>query len=182
MDTRHMADNLLLGPEAQVNHLTSLLRVTPGTGVLAEGARLAPGAFLSVDPEGQLTGQFKTGAGTVLDLSYEVQKPPRWLALHLELGALPLLDKAVFGIVCKSRAPQAATFRLCLRSAVQGGFVDAFFDKHVVAYADQSTHVDLLRLGARNDVPAEAPWRDLILFFQTRSAQIHLNDLRVFIA
>lgn len=176
-----MVDNLLLGPDAQVNHLTSLLRSTAGTGSLVEGAPLAPGAFLSVDQEAKLSGQFKTGEGAVLNLAYEVQKPPRWLAMHLQMGSLPLNETSVFGVVCKSQAPQAATFRICLRSGIAGGFVDAFFDKHVVAYADQSTHVDLLRLESRSDVPAEAPWRELILFFQTRSAQITVRDLRVFI-
>lgn len=176
-----MADNLLLGPDAPVNHLTSLLRTTRSSGILTEGASLAPGAFMSVDAEAKLSGQFKTGEGAVLNLSYEVQKPPRWLAMHLQLGPLPLSEASVFGVVCKSQALQAATFRICLRSGIAGGFVDAFFDKHVVAYADQSTHIDLMRLESRSDVPTEAPWRDLILFFQTRSAQLTVKDLRVFI-
>ncbi len=178
-----MADNLMLGRDAQVNHTIAMLRGTESSGALAEVSVLAPDrlAFLSWDSAGRATGTFKTGAGKVLELAYEVLKTPRWVSLHLQLGAIDFGDAAVFGIVCKSRAAQAATIRPCLRSASTTGFEDAFFDKHVVSFSEASTHVDLLRLAGRSDVPTKAPWRELILFFQTSSASFEIQDLRVFV-
>jgi len=114
-------------------------------------------------------------------LNYTVHRPVSWLALHLSVGGIDLRDAAVFGVVCKSRAPEATTFQFCLRSPTADGFRDAFLPKHVVSYAQTSTHIDLLKLDSREDVPAQAKWRDLVLFFSTQSAAIELIDLRVFV-
>ena len=174
-------DNLLLGPDAQINHRIGLLRATVTDQPLADHLQLVPGAFFGIDREGEVTGRCATGGESLLRLDYTCGKSPRWLALHLTVGGLDLDKAAVFGVVCKTRAPRAATFRLCLRSAAPAGFVDAFLPKHVVAFADTSTHVDLLKLQEHENVPTRADWRELILFFQPQSAAFDLLDLRVFI-
>lgn len=176
-----MTHNLLLGPDAQINHTIGLLRSAPADGRLADGLRLAPGAFMGIDPEGEVNGRCTTGGESLLQLNYTTGKAPHWLALHLAVGGVDLGRAAVFGVACKSRAPEATTFRLCLRSATANGFVDAFLPKHVVAFAQPSTHVDLLKLEGHENVPAQADWRELILFFQPHSAVYELLDLRVFI-
>lgn len=176
-----MTDNLLLGPDAQINHTIGLLRSVPADGRLSDGLRLAPGAFMALDLEGEVEGLCATGGESLLRLNYTTGKAPRWLALHMAVGGVDLGRSAVFGVACKSRAPEAVTFRLCLRSATASGFVDAFLPKHVVAFAEPSTHVDLLKLEGHENVPAQADWRELILFFQPRSAVCELLDLRVFI-
>lgn len=178
---RAMADNLLLGPDAQVNHTIDLLRTIEKTETLGDGVRLAPHAFVALDGQGQVEGSVSTAAGNVLRLQYQVRQKPRWLALHLGLGGIDLTGRTVLGLVCKTQAPVAATFQPCLRSGRPEGFVDAHLPKHVVAYAEASTHVDLLRLEGSPQVPLQAPWRDLVLFFQTTSARIDIQDLRVFI-
>lgn len=174
-------DNLLLGPDAQINHTIGLLRATSAKNQLVDQMKLMPGAFFGIDPEGKVTGRSVSGGGHLLQLKYTVGRPPRWLALHLAVGGVDLGKAAVFGVACKSRAPEAATFRLCLRSATPEGFVDAFLPKHVVAFSETSTHVDLLKLEGHEHVPAQASWRELILFFQPSSADFELHDLRVFI-
>lgn len=175
-----MTDNLLLGPDAQVNHTISLLRTVKKNEALTDGLRLTPHTLLSIDPQGKLDGKITTADGSVFKLRYTVQQKTRWIALHFGLGALDLTDRTVFGVVCKSRAPMAATFQPCLRSGRPEGFVDAHLPKHAVAYAQTSTHVDLLKLDG-SKAPAQAPWRDLVLFFQTTSAEFDIQDLRVFI-
>lgn len=175
-----MTDNLDFGPDAQVNHAIAMLRGGAQTARIVDGLRLSPDVFLAVDPQGRIEGTSVTGGGSVLRLSYRVAERPRWLALHLGLGGLDLADHAVLGLVCKSCAPLATTIHPCLRSGGEGGFVDAPLPKHVVAHSDISTHVDLLRLDDAR-VPGQAPWRELILFFQTSSAEIDIRDLRVFI-
>ncbi|MFT3691457.1 hypothetical protein [Paenirhodobacter sp.] len=178
-----MTDSLHLGPDAQVNHAIASLRSLSVDMPLTDGARIAPGVFLSVDSEtgGQVAGNVVTGGDGLLRLSYTIDKRPRWLALHVAMGGVDLSQASVFGVVCKSRAPEAATFRICLRSATADGFTDTFLPKHVVAFAADSTHLDLLRLEGHPDVPARAAWRELILFFQTTSATFDIRDLRVFI-
>ncbi len=174
-------DNLSFGPDAQINHTIGLLRATGSGGALTDGSAPVPGVFFVIDPEGKVEGSYTTGGDSLVQLSYTIATPPRWLALHLSLGAADLGKAAVFGVVCKSRATEAATFRLCLRSATAAGFVDTFLHKHVVAFSESSVHVDLLKLEGRDDVPPQAAWRELILFFQTIPADFDILDLRVFI-
>ncbi len=175
-------DNLLFGPDAQINHTIGLLRATATDQPLADKIDLLPGVFLAIDTEeGEVTGRCVTGGVTLLRMEYTVSRSPRWLALHMAVGDVDLSKAAVMGIVCKSRAAEAATYRVCLRSATSSGFVDAFLPKHVVAFSEASTHIDLLKLEGYEHVPAKAEWRELILFFQPRSAAFELLDLRAFI-
>ena len=143
--------------------------------------KLIPGAFFAIDAEGEVLGSCVTGGDTLLRIDYTVGRPPRWLALHMAVGGVDLEKAAVLGVACKSRAPEAATYRLCLRSATSNGFIDAFLPKHVVAFSETSTHIDFLKLEGHEDVPAKAEWRELILFFQPSSAAFELLDLRIFI-
>ena len=174
-------DNLSLASDAQVNHLIGVVRSTEAKYSLADELRLAPGAFFSIDPDGKVSGHCAAGGSNVLSVEYSVEHPVKWFGLHFSMGGIDLRDAAVFGVVCKSRSPEATTLRVCLRSPTPDGFVDAFLPKHVVAYGQASTHVDLMKLEGREDVPSQAAWRELILFFPTQSAAIDLIDLRVFV-
>jgi hypothetical protein len=87
----------------------------------------------------------------------------------------------VIGIVCRSSSMEALTFRCCLRSEAHNGFVDALFPKHVISFGSPSTHIDLLKIFEREDVPLRATWRELIFFFPTKTSRFKIQDLRVFI-
>lgn len=177
-----MPDNLDLGPDAQINHLAALLRGQGAEGEIADGVALAPGCRLSIDPDARLQGEFRTGGDGLVDLDYRVETSPRWMALHLAMGGGSFAGRAVIGAVLKSRASAAVSFRICVRSVLHGKFTDCFFDKHVVAHAQTSTHVDLLRLDDHaGRIPEQADTRDLVLFLPVRDTKILIQDLRVFI-
>ena len=175
-------DNLDFGLDAEVNHKLAVLRSVGGNGALEDAVSPGIGCFFSIDPEGDVSGKYEAGNGNLLDLKYEVRKAPRWMALHVAVGGIDLTDASVFGLICKSRAEAALTLRPALRSARAGGFVDAFLPKHVVAFSAPSTHIDILKLQGREDVPKAAEWRELVLFFGAQSGALTLQDLRVFIA
>lgn len=175
-----MSDNLLLGPDAPVTHTIDMLRSLPVRGAIEDGAQISAGAFIAVDPKGRVTGSYSTGSGSVIRMNYQVAQPVRWVTLNLPLGGVDFTSRTIFGVVCKSRAQQATTFRLCLRSATPDGFVDTFLDKHVVAFAQSSTHIDLVQL-VKRDVPLQAEWRQFLLFFPLTDADLEIEDLRVFI-
>lgn len=178
---KSMMDNLQFGVDAELNHKFNVMRAISGNGAVADGVVPGLGTFFSIDPEGDFDGTYDTGGGAVLTLKCTVRRAPRWMALHAPLGGVDLGRSSVFGVVCKTSAPRAVTFRVALRSAAPGGAVDAFFPKHVVAYAEESTHVDILKLAGRDDVPATADWRDLILFFGPETSALTVQDFRVFI-
>lgn len=176
------AHNLDLGPEAGVAHMLAVLRGLDAAGDLLSDVAIVPGVFCSFDPEGVTRGRFESRPGQLLSATFEVERPGRWLALHLQLGALDLTGQQVLGLVCRCAAPEATTFRFCLRSGIEGGFRDSFLRKTVLAHTDSSLHLDVMLLEDHPDIPATAPWRDLILFFRPEGGHIDLQDLRLFVA
>ena len=177
-------DNLLLGPEAQLNHAAAALRATgigPATP-LAPKVGVFPGVHLSIDPESRLEGTLTPGGGRILSLDYTSVKTPRWMALHLSVGPVDMESASIFGVVCRTRMSQTRALRVCLRSPTANGFIDAFLPKHIVTSEQASTHVDLMKLEERDDIPMHAEWRDVILFLPTQSSNIELLNIQIFIA
>ena len=178
-----MSDHLAYTPDAQINRTIALLAQTRRKNSITKGrTELTPGAWLDVDPQSEVSGSLTVGEKGLLQLSYSVKVRPKWLSLSLKLGKVDFAHCSALGIAVKTRSAEATSFHPCLRSAAGSGYVDCFFDKHVVAYAESSVHVGMVNLAERADrVPTQAAWRDLILFFSTSDATLDLQDLRVFI-
>lgn len=178
-----MADNIFLGPDAQVRFSLQMLRAYEGRGKIAtERTPIIDGVFLSTDPEANVTGEYDASAENLLKLRIRPGKnPARWQALHLIVGPLDLGDAAVIGVVARSQAPSSFTTRICLRSGQDGQFIDTFFPKTMVSFAQASTHLDVLEIANLTDLPRQAQWRDLILFFQGGDVDLNLLDLRFFV-
>ena len=85
------------------------------------------------------------------------------------------------GFAARIAAPEILVARACLRSGTEEGFVDCFFDKHLLFRPEEASHVDALPVHHRADLPLRAPWRELILFLPTDDFRLSLIDLRVFV-
>ena len=175
-----MADNLLLGPEAGVNHNLALLRADAFERSVDPRVDLGPGVFFSVDPEASITGRVSSEAGSLLSLHLTPHSPTRWISVHFQLGGADLRQTQIFGIICRSQASKSVTFRMTLRSGVASGFVDTMFRKTAVAYSEASVHLDLIDLTREPAVPREAPWREIILNFDTSAIEVNLLNFGVF--
>jgi hypothetical protein len=176
-----MTDNLSLDPEANINFLISTLKASPFSGPIADQLSLAPGVTFSLNPPESVAGTVTTGEGAVVKLQYQHPVRPNWFSLQMMLGGVDLSDKTHIGLVVKSSAPEARTFRACLRSSFDGSFVDCFFKKHIVSFAETSVHFDVISLAeAGSKVPTTASWRDLILFFGTKNSELTIQDIKVF--
>nr|WP_169618096.1 hypothetical protein [Ruegeria sp. PR1b] len=173
-------DNLDFGLTAEVNHTLAVLRAMSFEGRLEADQRFVPGMYLSMDPAGDSKATLSSRPGALMDLAVTTRRAGGWLSLNMELGAFDLSRHSVLGVMCKSAAPQTLTFKVCLRSGVGDGFVDAFFQKRVISYEKESVHADLIKLAERDDVPPEAPWRELILFFPPELEKISLHDFALF--
>lgn len=176
-----MADNLHLGPEATVNHSVALLRAATFDKAVEPEVKLVAGVFLSVDPDVEIRGRMTSISGELLTVHFEMERPARWAGLHFQMGDLDFGDRQLLGVVCRSQAPKAGTFRICLRSGNEGGFHDMIFRKTVVAYAEPSIHLDALELARESLVPKRSTWRELILFFQPETLDVSLLDFHVFV-
>jgi hypothetical protein len=188
-----MTHNLDLGPEAEAAHALALLRAAELTQQFAPPAEpggaadvaLAAGVFLRLDPEGAVSGSLRSTPGRLLALDLAVQRPGRWIGLHVALGEIALAGRLVLGFACRSRAPAATPLRVALRSGTDGGFADRFFRKTLVAHAEPSVHLDAIELAAAADLPADLPagpvWRELVLFFRPESQSVEIEDLRLFV-
>lgn len=167
------------GLDAKVNSTISTIHSKSGRLRLSNDLTIVPGAFFSIDPTGRLGGYCSTGGPSLLSVKYKVYSPLQWVALHLDIGGIDLQDASLFGLVCKSRAPEATTLQACLRSHTHIGTIDAFLPKHIVCFGDVSTHLDTLRLHDHVNVPMQADGRELIIFFPKLSTAIELIDLRI---
>lgn len=159
------------------------LRAFEGAGPLSEDGTILPGAFLAMDrQQGEMGASFASAPGVLLDLQVTVTRPGRWLALNFALGNRDLSGLEVLGLWCRLRAPQVVTAKLAVRTGLGEGFEDAAFTRHLVAFPDSATHVDVLQLADFPVLWAEASWRNLMLTFETKSFALTIEDLRIFAA
>lgn len=177
-----MTHSLDLGPEAGINARMAVLRALDrATAPLPAGEPLVPGVFFNTDPEAPTGIAIESRPGALMRAEFTVPAGARWLALHIALEECDLSGRMMFGLVCRSAAPQSTTFRPCLRTGTAEGFRDIFFRKTAIAYAEPSLHLDALVIDDHPDLAAPAPWRELVLFFRPETATIDLQDLRVFV-
>lgn len=176
-----MPDNLFFGPDAQINHTIGMMQAEKSEGAITDGARVSPNVFFVVDPEGQIAGNFETGDGNVLKMSYQIIKPARWIGLHITAGNFDLQGRSILGLIAKSRSDHAVTSRACLRSGYEGGFTDSFLPKHIVSYAETSTHIDLLQIEKDADLPQAADWRELVFFLPPADTHLAISELKFFV-
>lgn len=163
------------------SHLAATLNALRGLsydGVAADTQHLVPGVFFSLDPEGKTTVHVDSQPGSLLAMRMEVERPGRWLSLNLRVGDANLTDCRVASFACKSQAREETRFRVCLRSGLPGGYRDVFFPKTVNCSPDTTVHMDLLEL-ARHDLPFEAPWREIVIFFECEAMALVLHDFRL---
>lgn len=176
-----MVDSIALGPDGQVNHALTILRNDSREGALGEHVHFLHGVDLRSDPALDLKGQYRSPEGALLELEMRPEGQGSWCALHLVLPATDLRGCGVLGFALRGAAAQMQVLRVCLRSGTPEGFVDCFFDKHVLLHPEESSHVDALPVGHREALPLEAPWRELILFLPLEACSLSLIDLRLFL-
>lgn len=177
-----MQDNLFIGPDAHSRFTLQMLRAHEGVGKIAGGkCPVIDNVFLSTDGEGGVKGTYRCDALNMINIQMRSSSVPRWQALHIELGNMNLSNAAAFGVVARSVAPSSLTTRLCIRSGNGDQFVDTFMPKTMVSFAQASTHLDVMDLGSTADLPKQAQWRDLILFFRAGDVSLDLLDLRLFV-
>lgn len=176
-----MANNLTTSADADINFTVTLLKEGAFEQVISSGEDIVPGCRFHFDPNGAQDAHLVSPADAGLTIRVDVQHPGDWAALHFRAGGGDLSDKHVFGFACKSQAPLATTISPCLRSYTEDGFRDTFFAKTIVAYDSPSTHIDILDFSLLPDLPMMASQREFILFFQLKSFELTLHDLRFFV-
>ena len=173
-------DSVAMGPDGQANHLLGLMRSQRNSGSLKSYTEFLPGLFLNSDPALELRGKFKSPADQLLELTLKPHGNGNWCGLHLALGPMRLDNLGIFGFALRGHAREMTMLRACLRSGTDEGFVDCFFDKHVLLRAEEASHIDALSLNQNTDIPEHANWRELVIFLPTQACQLMLADLRVF--
>lgn len=179
-----MVNNLFLGPDGQARFLLQSLQACETSGKISDPTtRIIEGIQLSSDPEARVAGEFSSPVGEILRLKAAPRggTHARWQALHVTLGPADISGAGALGVMIRSRAPSSMTTRICLRSGREGGFVDHFLPKTLISFAQDSTHLDVIELSQAPDLPRQADWRDLILFFRPGPVELELRDLRLFI-
>jgi hypothetical protein len=175
-----MTDSIRIGPDAHSNSLLAQLREGQSEGEIGNEVDFLPGVILRADPALGISGRYSSPAGRLLDLEVSCAEAGDWFALHVNLPAHDLGECGVIGFACRGSAATVEVIRPCLRSGTANGFVDCFFDKHVLMQPEERTHLDALAVHHREALPVTAPWRELVLFLPTKGFRLSLGDLRVF--
>lgn len=176
-----MTDSLTIGADGQANHALSVWRNGQSEGDIGTDVTFIPGFKLNADPALDLHGKYRSPKGQILELDVKTgQNPGSWVGLHLSLPVDDLTQTGIIGLAARIAAPEVLIARVCLRSGTKGGFKDCFFDKHLLFRPEQASHVDALSIAQRPDIPARAPWRELVFFLPSKAFHLSLIDLRVF--
>jgi hypothetical protein len=173
-----MAQAIDQTPDSHLAATLTALRGLTFDGFVADTQHLVPGVFFSLDPEGKTAVHVDSLPGNLLAMRVEVERPGRWLSLNMGVGDANLAGCRIVSFACKSDARTGTQFRVCLRSGVAGGYRDAFFPKTVICGAGTSIHMDVLDL-TKHDVPIDAPWREIVIFFEPYSMALTLQDFRL---
>lgn len=176
-----MANNLDVSPDGQMAFALTALRGLDYAGPAANGQHLVPGIFFSLDPESNNTVDVTSRPGEMMSFRLGIDQPGRWLSLNMSAGSADFSACKIVGFACKLDAPVTTTFRVCLRSGGEGGHVDAFFPKTVVAYPKTALHLDVMEIEENPDIRVKAPWRELVMFFPREATEINMRDFRLIV-
>jgi hypothetical protein len=136
---------------------------------------------LHPDPAGEYHIKVSSPRARLLELEVAVTRPGAWLGLHVPLHLTDLSGIRWLGFAARSNAGQAIAVRACIRSGIDGGFFDVFFDKHILSQTGQTDHVDMLSPDHLPELPKIAKWREIILFLPpAHGFGWALQDLRLF--
>lgn len=177
-----MVDSITPGADGQANHTLAIWRADRTEGDLASDITFLPGLELHADPALEVSGRYRSPEGRLFEFDLHTgPRPGGWVGLHLSLPVSDLRGAGVLGFAARFAAPDIQVVRACLRSGVEGGFEDCFFDKHLLFRPEEASHVDALQVHQRDRLPGQAPWRELVFFLPTQAFRLSLIDLRVFV-
>ena len=175
-----MQNNVRIGPDADVAVTLERLRALEAAIEVGNVTPILDGAAIDVDPESVASGRVDAAPGELFTLALETAgAAPRWCSFVLRIGEVDLSGAGAVCLIARTSAPRVLTMRPCLRSHPDGGFVDAFFVKRIVAHAEPSTHIDALDLAGAGDVPRAGCRRELLIFFDAPRFELRLLDLRL---
>lgn len=171
---------LRLGPDARANQSLAHRVARAGGGRLGNRVALGHDLKFRADPALGVSGTWASPAGRLLELDATMAGPGDWCALHLSMPGSALPRPGLLGVAARGLAPEHQLLQVALRSGMAGGFTDTFFDKHVFLHPETTSHVDVLALDERPDIPTVAAWRELVIFLPTDGFRLTLLDMRVF--
>jgi hypothetical protein len=173
-------NSVRIGPDADLAVTLERLRSLEASIDVGNATPILDGAAIDVDPEAVASGRLDAAPGEMFSLSLQTAGAvPRWSSLVLRIGHADLSRAGAVCLIARTAAPRVVTMRPCLRSHPDGGFVDAFFLKRIVAHDRPSTHIDALDLSGAGDVPRAGCRRELLIFFDAPRFELRLLDLRL---
>lgn len=163
----------------------ALARVRASADILPLSGRteLSRGVWFSLDTEGaDVQASCDLSGPGLLTLAVTAPRPGRWCTLNIDLGPGDLSLHRAVGFAIRLRAPRSTTLRPCLRSFRGGGFQDIDFPVTVTAFAEDSTHTDVLWTAPNPGLTLAADWRSLLFFFEPGDLRVTISDLAILTA
>jgi hypothetical protein len=183
MDTIDQIDTILAAQPSSwedVNAKLQALRSNSCCGTLGASTVFGAGVQLNSDTSLQLQGEFRSPPGWLLELKMRPDGRGAWCGLHLDLPPFDVSADSIFGFTARGAASHKAVVSACLRSGRGQSFSDAFFDRHLMLRPEEIAHTDALQARIGLEIPAQADWRQLVLFLPCEAIRLSLIDLRIF--
>lgn len=178
-----MSANIFTGPDAHLRFLLETVKSGKSKGQFDSEGQVIEGLSLRTDPDAKVKIDYTSDAGKFLSLKMASTNNThaRWQAMHIAMGPVDMSDVQVMGVVARTKAGKAVHTRFALRSLRGRQFIDHSFDKSMVSFAEESTHLDVVALSKYDDLPRKADNRELVLFFPGSPFELDIVDLRVFL-
>ena len=174
-------NSLRTGADGEANSKVGLLRSKRKSGALSEQVVLLPGLVFEADPKLGIGGTYSSPENRLIEIDAKMAAAGDFTVLHINLSAKDISGQGVVGFALQGTAPEYVSIAACLRSGTDDGFVDCFFDKHILLQPDPSVHVDAMSLQHRVGIPTTAPWRQIVFFLPTEDFRLSIHDLRLFL-
>lgn len=176
-----MTTQLYLPPDGPMIFTLAALRALEFGGPAVNGQHLVPGVFFAFDAPGADVLRVDSRPGSLIGLRIGDHAPGRWLTLHVVMGAANFTDCKIVGFACRMRAEAQATVRVCVRSGGEAGHSDVQIGGPIITGPQGSVHLEVFNLDDNPTMPLVASWRELVMFFQTDTPAITLEDFRLIV-
>ncbi|SFL64741.1 hypothetical protein SAMN04488004_1366 [Loktanella salsilacus] len=166
---------------ALLNAPLTALTALAGAQGSGSGALPAVGLHLLTDPGADMTLNWSSPRGRLIEVTTTITAPGKWCVLRLDLDLPDLSACAGLGFWLRSAASPALVMQALIRSGTDDGHVDCVFERDILSHAAASDHTGMMLTDRTPDLPCHAPWRMFELLLPPyRPITLAIDALRLF--
>jgi len=168
-----------------VRNALQSLRDSISSEVVEPQKRIAPGIWFSMnEPWKGAKATFTTGSGSLLQIRLDTPTAGAWFTLNIELGDVDFTALRYIGVAMRMRSTERTLLmRICVRSYHENDtYEDTFLPDYFLAHMDYSSQISGLWVHETDALLKPAKWRTLLIFLETSSFELVIEDMSLLIS